>query len=71
MQGSFCILEFIGMQEMTEMERSEIEVMRAFAGIRKETAILQLMSSKNPGKSTLSGAFLYPNFVRIFSDSLL
>ncbi len=30
MQGSFYIPEFIGMQEMTEMERSEIEVMREF-----------------------------------------
>ena len=33
------MLEFIGMQEMTEMERSEIEVKLAFAVIRKETAI--------------------------------
>ncbi len=55
MQGSFRILEFIGMQEMTEMERSEIEVMRAFAGIRKETVILQSKSSKPRKINTFRG----------------
>ena len=60
MQGSFCILEFIGMQEMTEMERSEIEVKLAFAVIRRGEANYSIQESL---QACLQGSYCMLEFI--------